>query len=277
MGTGTDEPPGRAELVVYPEDPAPALASITLALPASEALTLTDNRLNRIFLRMFSESNRFPPPITPVVAFLLLSNILVFFLMRQGGTAFVQHGALWPVLPSDHEIARHYGRLYLFKPWQILTYGWLHGNLNHILVNLFAVWMFGRTIEAVWGARRFLVYYLTCVVGAGLIQLAVCTLAARNGDIYPTVGASGGVFGLLLAFGMMFPNARIMLLFPPIPMKAKFFVIGYGALELFLGISGTQSGVAHFAHLGGMLFGFVLILLWKKSRDHRLYSNDRMP
>jgi membrane associated rhomboid family serine protease len=126
--------------------------------------------------------------------------------------------------------------------------------------------MFGLPVERVWGARRFLVYYFVCMIGAALIQL---TVAAVTGDIYPTIGASGAVFGLLLAYGMMFPNSTIVLLIPPIPMKAKYFVIGYGLLTLFMGMTGTMSGVAHFAHLGGMLFGFGLILYWGSRRRRR--------
>jgi len=127
---------------------------------------------------------------------------------------------------------------------------------------MFMLWMFGRELEQLMGPRRFLTYYLTCVVGAGLIQLIV---AGLQGDGVRVVGASGGVFGLLLAFGMAFPNRMIMLLFPPIPMKAKYMVVLFGILELYLGLSGRSPGVANFAHLGGMLFGFLLIQHWKKT------------
>jgi membrane associated rhomboid family serine protease len=138
-------------------------------------------------------------------------------------------------------------------------------------VNLFAVWMFGKTIETVWGSKRFAIYYLVCVVGAGLIQLIVTSqMAAAGGDVRATVGASGGVFGLLLAFAILFPNQMIVLLIPPIPMKAKYFVIAYGALELYLGFTRTNSGVAHFAHLGGMAFGFILIRYWIFQRKRKL-------
>ncbi|RMH61799.1 MAG: rhomboid family intramembrane serine protease [Bacteroidetes bacterium] len=145
-----------------------------------------------------------------------------------------------------------------FWPWQLVTYAFLHGDLGHIFFNMFALWMFGVQIEHAWGSRRFAIYYFTCVVGAGLLQMLVMW-----GQPVPTVGASGGVFGILLAFGMMFPDRYIMLLIPPVPIKAKWFVIGYGALELFFGVTGTQSGIAHFAHLGGMLFGFLLIQYWR--------------
>ncbi len=145
-----------------------------------------------------------------------------------------------------------------FWPWQLVTYSFLHGNVPHLLFNMFALWMFGVEIENYWGSARFAAYYFACVVGAGLTQLV-----ATYGMGYPTLGASGGVFGILLAFGMMFPERRIMLLFPPIPIKAKWFVVGYGAIELFSGIAGAQTGVAHFAHLGGMVAGFGLIQYWR--------------
>ena len=150
-----------------------------------------------------------------------------------------------------------------FWPWQLLTYGFLHGDVMHLVFNMFMLWMFGRELEILMGPRRFLTYFLTCVAGAGLVQLLVAEL---QGGFYGTVGASGGVFGLLLAFGMAFPNRMIMLIFPPIPMKAKYMVIIFGLLELFLGVSGRAPGIANFAHLGGMLFGFALIQYWKNSR-----------
>lgn len=149
-----------------------------------------------------------------------------------------------------------------FMPYQIVSYMFLHADLSHLFFNMFALWMFGRTLEYELGSRRFLTYYMVCGVGAGLLQLAI-------GLLYPfslTVGASGAVFGLLLAFGVMHPNAMIMLLIPPIPIKAKWFVIIYGVLELSLGIrNGAGNNVAHFAHLGGMLWGFLLLTYWKYS------------
>ncbi len=148
-------------------------------------------------------------------------------------------------------------------PWQLVSYGFLHGGLNHIFFNMFGLWMFGRDLERLMGVRRFLTYYMTCVVGAGFVQLIVAQL---QGGIYPTVGASGGVFGLLLAYAMAFPNRTVVLLFPPIPMKAKFFVLAYGLLELYLGLSGRAPGVANFAHLGGMFFGFLLLYYWRQPR-----------
>ena len=143
-----------------------------------------------------------------------------------------------------------------FRIWQLVTYMFMHANFEHIFFNMFALWMFGYVIENYWGSRRFLFYYLVCGVGAGL-----CNLLVPGWSI--TVGASGAVYGILLAFGMMFPEERIYLYFL-VPIKAKWFVIGYAVLELFAGVTGTAAGVAHFAHLGGMIFGFLLILYWRK-------------
>ena len=197
-----------------------------------------------------------------VIFALLIINGLVFVLQRM--TYLPQIGidrlmlwfGLWPAGPENSP----------FGIWQLLTYGFLHGNLPHIFFNMFALWMFGRDLENMMGTRRFLTYYLTCVVGAGIVQLIV---AQMQGGIYPTVGASGGVFGILLAYGMAFPNRMVMLIFPPIPMRAKYFVIIFGLFELYLGFSGRQPGVANFAHLGGMLFGFLLIQYWKQQSRPR--------
>jgi len=191
----------------------------------------------------------------PTVIFaVLIINGLAFAVqqMPQFDQFLYLNFALWPLGSSFPS----------FMPWQLLTYGFLHGDLMHIAFNMFMLWMFGRELELIYGTRRFLTYYLTCVVGAGIVQLLV---AAFQGGIYPTVGASGGVFGLLLLFGMTFPNRMIMLLFPPIPMKAKYMVVLFGVLELYLGLSGRTPGIANFAHLGGMLFGFVLIRRWQNS------------
>jgi membrane associated rhomboid family serine protease len=192
-----------------------------------------------------------------IIFFLLIANGLVYAAQRLLGPNNIldQYFALWPIGSALAD----------FYPWQLVTHGFMHNDrdIMHIVFNLFMLWMFGRELESLMGPRRFLTYYLTCVVGAGVVQLVVAVL---QGGGYPTVGASGGVFGLLLAFGMTFPNRMIMLMFPPIPMKAKYMVILFGALELYLGLSGTSPGVANFAHLGGMLFGFLLIQRWKNAR-----------
>ena len=142
-----------------------------------------------------------------------------------------------------------------FRIWQLFTYMFMHANIEHIFFNMFALWMFGYVLENFWGSRRFLFYYLVCGIGAGL-----CNLLVPGWGI--TVGASGAVYGILLAFGMTFPNERIYLYFL-MPIKAKWFVIGYAAIELMEGLF-RADGVAHFAHLGGMLFGLLLILYWRK-------------
>jgi len=196
----------------------------------------------------------------PVTRALLISNGLVFLFQQLLPPQTFVSFALWPLVDVPNRFG---GTEMLFLPWQLLTYGFLHGNLAHLFFNMLALLMFGGPIEQVWGPRRFALYYVVCVVGAGLVQLVVATMAAQGGELYPTIGASGGVFGILLAYGMMFPHHRVMLLFPPIPMKARTLVIAYGAIELFMGVTGTQAGVAHFAHLGGMLFGFLLIQYWR--------------
>ncbi len=192
----------------------------------------------------------------PTVIFsLLIANGLLFAVQQfpQFENLLRNYFALWPLKSVFAN----------FYPWQLVTYGFLHGDTMHLVFNMFMLWMFGRELELMMGPRRFLIYYMTCVIGAGFVQLVV---AGLMGSPYPTVGASGGVFGLLLAFGMTFPNRMIMLLFPPIPMKAKYMVVLFGILELYLGVSGRAPGIANFAHLGGMLFGFLLIQQWKKPR-----------
>ena len=156
-----------------------------------------------------------------------------------------------------------------FRPYQFITYMFLHGGFTHILFNMLALYMFGTSIENAWGAKRFLTYYLVCGIGAALVHFAIFYFQiGGNSEYYnfiPTIiGASGAVFGLLLAYGMMYPNQVIYVQFI-IPMKAKYFVALYGAIELFSGINNSAGdNVAHFAHLGGMLFGFILIKYWQK-------------
>ncbi|MEQ9264994.1 MAG: rhomboid family intramembrane serine protease [Balneolaceae bacterium] len=189
----------------------------------------------------------------PAIKYLLIANGIIFLITKSIftdqwtsiGGILAQNFALWSI-ESGH-----------FMPWQLVTYMFLHGNVGHIFFNLFALWIFGQAIENLWGTRRFMVYYLLTGIGAALIHMLV-----SNYFDY-TIGASGAVFGILLAFGMMFPDRYIILLFPPIPIKAKYFVGIYGVMELLSGLSRTDSGVAHFAHLGGLLVGFILIKVWK--------------
>ncbi len=210
-----------------------------------------------------------PFRLPPVTQLLLILNIAVFAIGALLGEQVAMRidllFALWPWYPGGYG-----SELPVFMPWQLVTYAFLHGGLNHIAFNMLALVMFGSPLEYHLGARRFLLYYAVCVIGAGLCQFALASWSVAQGsDIYPTVGASGGVFGLLLAYGMLFPNHRVMLLFPPIPMKARTLVIVYGAIELLLGFTGLQPGVAHFAHLGGMLFGWLLLLYWRRPRPPR--------
>ena len=189
----------------------------------------------------------------PVTTALIVANVAMFLL--QGllpGLAMPL--ALWPLGASavSSQVS--------FAPWQLVTYAFLHGGLMHLAFNMFALYMFGSAVERVFGTRRFATYYLVSVIAAGLTQLV---FSAVTGTFYPTVGASGGVFGVLLAYGIYFPHTRLVLLFPPIPMRARVFVTLYAVIELVLGVTGTQEGVAHFAHLGGMLGGYLLLRYWR--------------
>lgn len=194
----------------------------------------------------------------PATQALIIVNVLFYLLQLAEGNVLILIFGLW--LPSS-ELAGQLDATPHFQLWQLVTYAFLHGSMTHLFFNMLALFMFGSDIERVWGRGRYLTYYFVCVVSAAVAQLLVAGMS--GGAPYPTIGASGGVFGLLLAFGMMFPRRMVMLLFPPIPMPAWLLVTLYGALELFLGITGTQAGVAHFAHLGGMAGGFVLIQYWR--------------
>jgi membrane associated rhomboid family serine protease len=188
----------------------------------------------------------------PVTTSLIVANVAMFLLFSSTGD-LLSPLALWPLGAAQYVGIG-------FAPWQLVTYAFLHGSMLHLLFNMFALYMFGTAIEQVFGSRRYLIYYAVCVVSAALAQLLVAKLM---GGFYPTVGASGGVFGLLLAYGLYFPNNRVMLLFPPIPLPARVFVLIYAALELVMGVTGAQSGVAHFAHLGGMVGGFIMLRYWR--------------
>lgn len=179
----------------------------------------------------------------PVTQALIVANVAIFFLDSLAGRSISMLFALWPIGPH-------------FMPWQIVSYAFLHGGLAHLMFNMYGLYMFGGDVERVWGARRYLTFYFVCAIAAAIAQLVVSTL---SGAYYPTVGASGALFGLLLAFARCFPYRVVMPLFPPIPMRAPVFVMVFGALELLLGVSGTQSGVAHFAHLGGLAGGYLYL------------------
>ena len=191
----------------------------------------------------------------PTVIFgLLIANGLVFALQQINFEFMMIQFALWPATDPRSP----------FAIWQLLTYGFLHGDIMHIVFNMFGLWMFGSDLERLWGPKRFLTFFIVCVIGAGFVQLLV---AGFQGGLYPTVGASGGLFGILLAYGLTFPNRIVMPLFPPIPMRAITFVFVFGAFELFMGISGGSPGIANFAHLGGMLFGFLMLRYWGRRRS----------
>jgi membrane associated rhomboid family serine protease len=184
----------------------------------------------------------------PVTRALLLINVAAFCIGLFIGPLFTRVFGLWPLAGG------------LFLPWQVVTYAFLHASLGHLFFNMLGLWMFGSELEQVWGRQRFIRFYAASVLTAAAAQLLVTWLL---GSMYPTVGASGGLFGLLLAYGMTYPNRTIVPLIPPIPMKAKVFVAIYGGLELLMGVTGTASGVAHFAHLGGMLGGFLMLRYWR--------------
>ena len=227
--------------------------------------------------------------VTNITLHLIIINCLML-----GATSLLEKNGL----DLNNVLGLHYYGSSQFHWWQSVTYMFMHGNLTHLFNNMFSLYMFGRLLEMVWGEKRFLIYYFVTGIGAAIVQqlawrfdmvdmiaqysthpdeVALFSYAEAIQipgadaliDSLVTVGASGAVFGILLAFGMLFPDARLMLLFPPIPLKAKWLVIGYGLFELFAGVWGVETGVAHFAHLGGMLFGFILIRLW---RNHRNYS-----
>jgi membrane associated rhomboid family serine protease len=189
------------------------------------------------------------PQLPPVTQALLLINIALFCVDYIFGGLLTRWMALFPLSHG-------------FLPWQVVTYAFLHdlNNLFHLFFNMLGLWMFGSELERLWGPRRYLQFYMASVLTAAAAQLI---LTAVLGSYGYTVGASGALFGLLLGFGMMFPNRMIMPLFPPIPMKAKVFVAIFGGLELLFGVTGTMQGVAHFAHLGGMLGGFLMIRYWQ--------------
>lgn len=203
-----------------------------------------------------------------VIINLLIANILFFALQLISAQRAGPHPTEFPLIDAWFSLwpleatSPYPGQLPHFYPWQLLTYGFLHSTQSfaHIILNMFVLWMFGSPVAHDFGTRRFLTYYLLCIVGAGLTQLLMPFVGY---DAAPVVGASGGTFGLLLAYGWRFPHNRIMLLFPPIPMKARTAVIVFGCMELFFGATGLRTGIAHFAHLGGLVTGILLLAYWR--------------
>ncbi len=238
-----------------------------------------------------SALNNIPPVVKNLIIINVLFYVATYILELKGIRLSSYLGLYFPVSEN-------------FRLHQIFTHMFMHGSLMHIFFNMYALYIFGRVLESVWGPKRFLLYYLITGIGAAFLHSFVNFLEYESlinkmspetieyvktegpalwnegknfsdnlaGKLnmllnIPTVGASGAVFGILLAFGMLFPNTQLMLLFPPIPIKAKYFVMGYGAIELYLGFSHPGSNIAHFAHLGGMLFGFILIKYWQKNSN----------
>lgn len=217
---------------------------------------------------------------------LIIINVLFYF-----GTIVAQSYGI----DLANYLGLHFFMAEDFNPAQLITYMFMHGGFTHLFFNMFAVWMFGRILEQVWGPSRFLLYYILCGIGAGIIQEIVqfveyqtvlsgySMVQTLSGTIpmseylnlMNTVGASGAVYAILLAFGMLFPNQQLFIFPLPVPIKAKYFVIGYALIELYSGLANNPNdNVAHFAHLGGMIFGFILITYWKKKNNgHGTYYN----
>lgn len=189
-------------------------------------------------------------------------NILMFIMTLVLGDQAYEYFALFNY-KSDY-----------FSGWQIITHMFMHGGFSHILFNMFGVYMFGSKLEQMWGAKRYLNFYIITGLGAALIHTLVQDYEITKGLVninQPTVGASGALFGVLVAFAMYWPNTELYLMFIPVAIKAKYAVIGYAAFELFAGIGGFQAGIAHFAHLGGALFGFLLVTYWNRTNRKTLY------
>ena len=186
------------------------------------------------------------PPLSPITQALMLINVGMLCLTYLSGN-LLGPLALWPLQSG-------------FMPWQPITYAFLHGDFNHLFFNMLALWMFGSELERLWGPKRYLQFYAASVATGAATHLLVSLL---SGSMAPVVGASGGVFGLLLGYGMIFPHRIVTMIIPPVQMTARTQVIVFGAIELLLGVFSSRSGVAHFAHLGGMLGAWLMLLYWR--------------
>jgi len=238
-----------------------------------------------------TSSNTLPPVVKNLIIINVIMLLATYVLNMRG-------------IDLANILGLHYFNSPDFEPYQLVTHMFMHGGFMHLLFNMFALWMFGRVLENVWGPKRFFIFYFVTGIGAAvfysfvnyiefqyiaakLTPEVVQDVMAHGADIIsqgqnyvgqagklnsilnvPTVGASGAVFGILLGFGMLFPNTELMLLFPPIPIKAKYFVAGYGAIELYSGLTNSGGNIAHFAHLGGMLFGFLMIKYWNRHTNN---------
>jgi len=250
-------------------------------------MSWTNNLKFKIMSRFFSGQFGNTPPVTKN---LLIINVVMFLITMVSGRMFN--------INLSSVLGLFYFQSPYFGPWQIVTHMFMHGSIMHIFFNMWALWMFGKTLEGVWGSQRFLIYYLATGLGAAFFHTLVTyfqlgpdvanlklaysvdrintqllnEIMKPGNQFYelgralrtPTVGASGAVYGVLLAFGMLFPNTPLFIIPIPFPIKAKWLVIGFGAFELFLGISQSNDNIAHFAHLGGMIFGFILIKYWNR-------------
>ncbi|MBV9963828.1 MAG: rhomboid family intramembrane serine protease [Parafilimonas sp.] len=220
----------------------------------------------------------------PVIKNLIIINVLVFIIQRT-----FSHGTD-NITVVENLFALHAWQSPLFKPWQFFTYLFLHGSIEHILFNMYALWMFGSVLENLWGPKKFLIFYFVCGIGAALCHMTVLYFEIRPGveafyqlsggqqqevinELYePTLGASGAIFGCLAAFGYLFPNSLMYIIFVPIPVKAKWIVIAYIGIELFLALKNSAGdNVAHVAHLGGAIFGLILVYFWNKNNRQRFY------
>lgn len=191
------------------------------------------------------------------VKHIILINVLMLVLTYLNNPLMSRWFALNPVT-------------FLWKPWQLVTYMFMHGGIGHLFFNMYTLFIFGSVLENVWGTRKFLTFYFVTGVGAALVNIGVQYL---TGSFALTVGASGAIYGILMGYAMLYPDSRLTLLFPPVSMKAKWFVLIFAGIELLLGISNNPAdNVAHFAHLGGLIFAFLLIMFWKKK--HRLYGRN---
>ena len=202
--------------------------------------------------------------ITPIVKHFIIINVIMFALTLLAENFMLEKFALF------------YFNSPFFKPYQLISYIFMHGGFMHILFNMYSLYIFGSVLESVWGGKKFFIYYMVTGIGAALFHLFITYLRIESGvldpylaSIIPMVGASGAIYGLLLAYGVLFPNNVLTLFFPPVSLKAKYMVFVFGGLEFLLGLGVSGDGVAHFAHLGGMLFGFVILMIWK--RGNKLY------
>lgn len=219
------------------------------------------------------------PPFSGVTRHLIIINVLAFFattlILKEpaieniGGHDVLSQNRMW--------LASFFPTSEFFRTWQIVTHMFMHGNISHLLFNMFSLWMFGSAIEMVWGAKRFLFFYLFCGLGAWALHMGVKAWELNRLPVeeaifmqnVPMLGASGAIYGLLAGFGLLFPRHTIQLLFPPIPIQARYFVLIMAGIDLYSGISGSGTGVAHFAHIGGAIFGAILYFVWyRNSRNH---------